>query len=153
MQKIEIENKKRSKIIKLIFLLGSVLALVAAVFVYFEMYKQAVILGGAFMLWLLIFQFADFQYINFTVENKRVTLRYYPVGKFGKKEFSSIEFSFEALHNANVEKTMMGLFSDLVITVKTRRGIAEYPSVSLTALRKEDIHKINHTLQSLLENK
>ena len=151
MQKISIENKKRSKIIKLVFLLGSIIALAAAVFIYFEMYKQGVILGGAFMFWLLAFQFADFQYIHFSLDNNRVVLRFYPIGKFGKKNYSSIEFPFEALHDAYIEKTMMGLFQDLVIVVKTKRGIAEYPAISLSALKKENIELILGSLQQLLK--
>ena len=43
-------------------------------------------------------------------------------------------------------------FADLQIAIKTKRGIAEYPTISLAALSKAEIGQINSALAELLEN-
>ncbi len=148
-----IENNKRTRNIKRIFHLGSLLVIAAGILVYYEMYGAALLTGGGFMLWILFFQFADYQYVSFSDDNNRIVLRYYPVGKFGKKEYSSIDFPVQNLHDMYFEKSMFGLFADLVLVVKTKRGIAEYPSVSFSAVSNEDKRKIEGCLNNLLENK
>jgi hypothetical protein len=40
--------------------------------------------------------------------------------------------------------------SDLVLVVKTKRGIAEYPSVSFTAVPKKDRRKVQDELLTIL---
>lgn len=153
MQIMVVENKKRSDFIKRIFYLGSLFVIAAAILVYYELYGAALISGGGFMLWILFFQFADFQYISYSEKNNRIELKYYSVAKFGKKEYNSIDFPIDALHDAYFEKALLGFVSDLVLVVKTKRGVAEYPSVSFAAVKKEDILKIHDSLQAILDNK
>jgi hypothetical protein len=40
--------------------------------------------------------------------------------------------------------------SDITLVVKTKRGIAEYPSVSLSAVAKSDRQKMFNALDQLL---
>jgi len=65
-----------------------------------------------------------------------------------KKEYESIEFSQKALVGFQVEKAMG--FADLQIAIKTKRGIAEYPSISLAALSKSEIEQIRAALTDIM---
>lgn len=146
-----IDNKKRSINIKRIFYLGSLLVIAAAIFAFFELYGAALISGGIFAVWILFFQFADYQFVEFSNENGQIVIRYYPIAKFGKKKYNTIEFSQQVLHEAKFENGVFGLFADLNLAIKTKRGIAEYPPVSLTAISKYNIDKMEDAFQKLLD--
>jgi hypothetical protein len=77
-------------------------------------------------------------------------LRFYPAVKFGRKDYQTIEFATNLLHEYTIEKSMFGLVNDLTLLVKTKKGVAEYPSISMAALSKSDQVKIEKTLKELL---
>ena len=55
------------------------------------------------------------------------------------------------LHDARFETSLFGLITDLMLVVKTKRGVAEYPSVSLSAVKAADRKKIEEALYRILE--
>lgn len=111
---------------------------------------RALIAGGILIVWFLIFQAIDFQYIHFSSDAGKLTLRFYPAVKFGRKDYQTIEFATSLLHEYTIEKSFFGLVNDLTLLVKTKRGVAEYPSVSMAGLSKSDQLKIENTLKELL---
>lgn len=136
---MELKNKKRVVFLRrLFFLVSLVIALVALALFLKDYTLYAIGTVGVFALWFLFFQVADYQYIEFSDENNKILLRYYKAVRFGKTEFNSIEFPQKLLHNAIFDNSMFGKMTDLTLIISTRRGIAEYPSVSLTALSLEE---------------
>lgn len=127
-----------------------VIALVALVLFLKDYTLYAIGTVGVFALWFLFFQVADYQYIEFSDENNKIQLRYYKAVRFGKTEFHAIEFSQNLLHNAVFENSMFGKMSDLTLTIRTRRGIAEYPSVSLTALSLDERKSMQAALHKII---
>ena len=111
----------------------------------------AILTGAAFFIWFFIFQLFDFHYVEFIYDKAKITLRYYPAVKFGKKEYNSIEFTEDVLHEARFETSFMGLVHDLSLAIKTKRGVAEYPDVSLTAVSGDDRNRISEILNGILE--
>ena len=151
---MRINNKKKVVIIRRIFFLVSVaIAIAALLFFLFDMIDliaDALISFGVFSLWYLYFHVADYQFIEFRNENGRVVLRYYKAVSFGRPRFNEIEFPQNMLRKVFFENSVFGKMSDLTLVVKTKRGAAEYPSVSLTAVNFEDRQKIAHSLNELL---
>ena len=146
-----IENKSRVvKLKRLFFLVSVIIAIVALLLFLLDLIIYAIACIGVFAFWFLYFQVVDYQYIKFSNENDKIVLRYYKAVKFGKPEFNSIEFPQRIIQNAHFENSMFGKMSDLTFIVKTKRGIAEYPSVSLTALTKEDRKRIQNALNEIL---
>ncbi|MBT3385976.1 MAG: hypothetical protein HN778_19470 [Prolixibacteraceae bacterium] len=146
-----INNKKKIAALKRLFYLVSVIiALIALVLFLIDFTIYGILMVGVFALWFLYFQISDYQYIEFSDENNKILLRYYKAVKFGKAEFNSIEFPQKMLQNAIFENSIFGKMSDLSLNVKTKRGIAEYPSVSLTAVSKEDRKRVQIILHEIL---
>jgi len=130
-----ISNKQKTVFLRRLFFLVSLVIALAALALFlldFTLYGIATV--GVFALWFLYFQVADYQFVEFNDTNGKVLLRYYKAVRFGKTSFNSIEFPQPMLYSAHFENSIFGKMSDLTLVVKTRRGIAEYPSVSLTAL-------------------
>jgi hypothetical protein len=153
---MRINNKNRAIKFKRTFFLVSVFIAVAALlFFLFKIIgaiEAALISIGVFSLWYLYFHVADYQFIEFRNENGRVVLRYYKAISFGRPRFNEIEFPQNMLRKAFFENSVFGKMSDLTLVVKTKRGVAEYPSVSLSALKLEDRQKIAESLNELLSN-
>lgn len=146
-----VENRSRVvKLKRLFFLVSVIIAIIALVLFLLDFTLWGIGCVGAFALWFLFFQVADYQYIKFSNENNKILLRYYKAVKFGKSEFSSIEFPQKIIQNAHFENTVFGKMSDLTLIVRTKRGVAEYPSVSLSALTKEERTRIQKALNEIL---
>ncbi|NLB27029.1 MAG: hypothetical protein GX820_10100 [Bacteroidales bacterium] len=146
-----ISNKKRSVKIRRIFFMVSVFIAIGALILFLlDFINYGLIAGGIFAFWYLFFQTADHQYIEFSNENDKIQLRYYKIIRFGKNEFNFIEFPQKILYNAVFENSIFGKMTDLILIVKTQRGIAEYPSVSLTALSQEERRKIKVILFNII---
>ncbi|HAQ19940.1 MAG TPA: hypothetical protein DCR40_12015 [Prolixibacteraceae bacterium] len=148
---MEISNQKRSKKIKRAFnFSGIAVVLIGLIFLWLKMDVAVLITAGVFAAYVGISMYANLCYVYFSTNNGKVLIRYYQVISIMKKEYESIEFAHQALVNFRIERTMG--FSDLHIAIKTKRGIAEYPSVSLAALSKDEIEKINSALSEIRNN-
>lgn len=142
-----ITNKKQTTHLRrLFFLVSLALALAALALFLLDYTPYAIGVVGAFVVWFLFFQFADYQFIEFNDDSSKILLRYYKAVRFGKTNFNSIEFPKPMLHNVHFENSLFGKMTDLTLVIKTRRGIAEYPSVSLTALSKDERKKLQEAL-------
>jgi hypothetical protein len=149
---MEISNQKRSKNIKRTFnLTGIIIVLVGLVFLGLKQDTAVLITAGVFAVYVGIAQFANLCYVYFNTNNGKVIIRYYPVISILKKEYESIEFTHSSLVNFQIEKAMG--FADLTIVIKTKRGIAEYPSISLAAMSKAEINQINSELSEIIRNR
>lgn len=106
---------------------------------------------GAFSLWYLYFHVADYRFIEYRDDNGKIILRYYKIISFGSKSYHSIEFPQEIIQNAHFEDSVFGKLSDITFLVRTKRGIAEYPSVSLSAVPFADRKKMKESLYKILQ--
>jgi hypothetical protein len=148
---MEFSNQKRSKRIKQIFnLIGIAIVAIGLLFLWLKMDIALMVTIGIFMVYVGISVYANLCYISFNTDNGKVLIKYYPIISFLKKEFDSIEFAHQALINFQIEKAMG--FSDLTIAIRTKRGIAEYPTISLAALSKAEIEQIRQALVEIIRN-
>ena len=131
-------------------MISVVIAIAALLFFLFDKVGAALLSVGVFSLWYLYFHVADYQFIEFKNENGRVVLRYYKAISFGQPRFNEIEFPQNMLRKVFFDNSVFGKMSDLTLVVKTKRGAAEYPSVSLSAVNLEDRQKMAQSLNELL---
>jgi hypothetical protein len=131
---------------RLFFLVCLAIVLGALAFFLLDEVLYALVSAVLFALWFLYYQVADYQFIEFSDENEKILLRYYKVIHFGKTNYNSIEFPQHIMYKAQFEDSFFGKMSDLTLIVKTSRGIAEYPTVSLSALSKEQRRKMQEAL-------
>ena len=148
---MKLNNKKRAIKYKRIFFLVSILiALTALVLFLLDYTFYALVSVGVFSLWYLYFHVADYQFIQFSDENNRVVLRFYKAIGFGQPAYHSIEFPQQMLRKVNFENSVFGKLSDISFIVQTKRGIAEYDQVSLSAVALEDRIKIQEALHDII---
>lgn len=148
---MEISNQKRSKQIKRGFNIGGIIiVLTGLVLLWLKNDIGVMIAVGVFVVYVGISQFANLCYVFFSTENGKILIKYYPIITIMKKEYESIEFAQKALVNFRIERAMG--FKDLEIAIRTKRGIAEYPLISLSALSKVEIEQIVDALTEIIRN-
>ncbi|WP_319592186.1 hypothetical protein [uncultured Draconibacterium sp.] len=145
-------TEKVSKIKKIFYLvsIGIALGILALFLLDHVLYALAAL--GFFSLWYLYFHVADYQYIEFSDEDDKIVLNYYKVISFGGKAYNSIEFPKNRLRKVHFENSFFGNLSDLTLIIKTQRGIAEYPTVSLAGLNLADRKRIEESLNSIIQS-
>jgi len=149
---MEISNQKRSKQIKRSFnITGVLIVLIGLISLWMKNDISVMITVGVFVLFVVISQFANLCYIYFSTDNEKIQIKYYPIISIMKKEYESIEFLHKSLVGFKVERALG--FADLQIAIKTKRGIAEYPSISLAALSKTEIEQIKSALSAIMSTK
>lgn len=146
---MEITNQKRSKNIRQVFnYTGIFIVLFILMFLWLKYDTLLWITIGIFAVFIAVSMFANLCHVYFSTNNGKVVIRYYQIISFLKKDYESIEFAHQALVGFKIEKALG--FADLIIAIRTKRGIAEYPSISLAALNKVEIGLINTALSEIM---
>jgi hypothetical protein len=148
---MEISNQKRSKYIKRFFILTGLITIAISQLLLWYKNELAVIITAIFFaLYVVVFLFANFCHVFLSTEDGKVLIKYYPVISFIKRNYKTIEFTHQSLLNFQIEKGLG--FSDLTIAIRTKRGIAEYPPISLAAMSKAEIEQIGSALSEIMRN-
>jgi hypothetical protein len=148
---MEFSNQKRTKKIKRTFnLIGILIVVVGLAFLWLKKDIPFMIMIGIFAAFIGFAQYANLCYISFSTNNGKVLIRYFQVISLLKKNYESIEFPQSALAHFKIEKSMG--FADLDIVIKTKRGMAEYPTISLSALNQSEIEQISQSLTEIIKN-
>jgi len=149
---MRISNRKTATKYKRIFFLVSIVITFVTLALFLLDFTIFGLAGvGVFSLWYLYFHVADYQFIEYSDENGKILLRYFKIISFGSKSYHSIDFPQNIIQNAHFEDSFFGKLSDLTFLVRTQRGIAEYPSVSLSALSFEERKKMQDSLYQILQ--
>ena len=146
------ENSGRIKRINRLFYAGAgLLALGSLLFFLTGKDVAGFVAAAAVVVWFVVFQAIDVQYVRLESDSVKLTLRYYSVARFGKREYHSIEFPLATFYDFRFEKSLFGLVQDLILVVRTKRGIAEYDPVSLAAVTREERQQIESELKMALK--
>lgn len=148
---MEFSNQNRIKKIKRTFNLACViLAVTGLIFLWLKMDTALLITMAVFLVIIGFAQFANLCFIAFSTENGKVAIRYFQAISFLKKKYESVEFPNQTLYTFQIERGLG--FSDLTLVIKTKRGVAEYPSISLAALTQNEIDQIRKALEEIVRN-
>ena len=148
---MEFSNQIRTRKIKRVFNIGGIIIVLAGlILLWLKMDLAVLITAGVFIVYVGISLYPNLCYVYFSTENEKVIIRYYPIITFLKKDYESIEFSKSALFNFKIESAMG--FADLDIVIRTKRGVAEFPTVSLAALSKAEVEQIRQALLEIMKS-
>lgn len=146
---MELSNQNRSRQIKRTFnVTGIIIVLVGLILLWLKQDILVMVTAGVFAVYVGVSIFANLCYVSFSTANEKVLIRYYPILSIMKKKYNSIEFAHNLLVGFQIENTMG--FADLEIAIKTKRGVAEYPTISLSALNKSEVEQIRSTLTEIM---
>ena len=88
----------------------------------------------------------NLNYIIYQESEEKIILMYYPLHPFHHK-FKSIEVPKKSLSHFDLNRKLFGLRPEVTLYQETARGLAKYPSVSISSLSKLNRAKMINSLQ------
>lgn len=150
---MDFSNKNGVKKLRIVLLiLGICWLMVMVVLIFLEMFTGLAILAGLFLVIALSIALLDFQYVKVAVVNNKLIVRYYSVFSVDRI-FQVIEFPVDRLRNVEVNKYFFGLKWNLKLTIRVQKGLADYPSVSLSGIPLRQRSQLVMELMKLIPQK
>ena len=150
---MDFNNSKSVKKLRIIFLVLGVCWLFAvSVLIYLSLFTAGVLLAGSFLLAMLFIAILNFHYVRITVDNEKVIARYYSIFAVDRM-FRMLEFPIGQLYRVEVRKYLLGLKWEVRFTVRVRKGLADYPWISLSAIPFGVRHRLINALNNLVTSR
>jgi hypothetical protein len=101
----------------------------------FERWIYVIFFIVVFGLILIYRNYMNYNYIYFNDESAKIIFRYHRIKMF-ERSYKSIEISKNTFINFEEKIFFFNQRHDIILHQRTNKGIAKYPSVSITALDK-----------------
>ena len=148
-QRTVIKIQLRRFITIIIFTLGALIIMLGGSlqhnFMGITKYQWALIVGVFYALVATIEAILELNYIYFSNTDDKIVLRYFSMGFFNRRKHS-IEIPIDRFSGYILKKSFWGIKKKLVLIQRIKNVDAKYPPVSITALKKEELKRILHTL-------
>ncbi|MCF8361766.1 MAG: hypothetical protein K9G70_03995 [Prolixibacteraceae bacterium] len=147
----QLNNKGRSGIFFILFILSGIVFLgLAFLFVAtnktYELIATILIAVGYFIL----FHKIKPSFFEMLVTERYLQVNFYSVSST-VRNYQSIEMELHHLVGFQVKQSILGLKKTLTLSVQSKYGIADYPPISVSILKKNEIEQVVHVLNKILE--
>jgi hypothetical protein len=89
----------------------------------------------------------NFQYILFSDEGNTIIFRYYTTGLFSGNK-NSVEIEKRTFSGFTVDKGFLGLIQSVTLYQRMKEGVAKYPPIFISALKRKDRETVLESLTS-----
>jgi hypothetical protein len=100
-----------------------------------------------FLLIILLPVILNYQYISYSDEGENIIFRYYSTG-FIPGNKNSVEINKKTFSGFTLEKKFFGLMHSITLYQRLKGGVAKYPPVYISALKREEKARIFKSLNS-----
>jgi hypothetical protein len=148
---MDYSNRKstdRLKMVVAIFGFSYLIALVTLLFL--QKFLLFGLCSALFLTLFILVMIVDFQCIRVFGEAKKIVVRYFPVFAVSRS-YNTIEFPVENLEDIEVKKSMFNMKCSVRFSVKTIKGVADYPPVSFSAVPLKDRRKLVSLFHKICE--
>jgi hypothetical protein len=87
----------------------------------------------------------NYQFISYSDEEEKIVFRYFTAGMVGGKK-NSIEISKRSFTGYKIVKKLFGLKQSIILFQQFKEGVAEYPPIYISALKREQKSKLIKSL-------
>ena len=146
---INLKILQRTSIIVYLILLALAFAAMLIKFPLLGMSRAAwtIIFTVCFMIIMFLPVLMNYQYIYFSDEGDTIIFRYYSAGLFeGKK--NSVEIGKRTFSGFTFDEKFFGLVQSVILYQRLKEGIAKYPPIYISALKRQDKDIIIESLNS-----
>lgn len=148
----QMDNKNRSGNFFAFYISGGILLSAGAVVcVAFKRYDLLIAVSVLSIAYIILLNCIKPSFFELLVTNQRLQVNYYSVASTFRT-YQSIEMELFQLKGFTIERKMAGLKMNLIISVASKFGIADYPPVSLALLSKAEIARVVHVLNEIMNS-
>ncbi len=148
----QLNNKNRSTNVFLLYILSGVLFFGAAFFFVAKSLNVLLIIDIVVaIVYFLLFNSIKPSFFELLVTESSLQVNYYSVAS-SMRSYQSLEIHINQLKDFQIRKRMWGLKKELILSVDSKYGIADYPPVSVVLLSKNELAQIVLLLNKIKEN-
>jgi uncharacterized membrane protein YbhN (UPF0104 family) len=111
-------------------------------------YLLAIFVAAAYIIYAFYETFRNYNYIYFSDESDKIVLRYFSPAMFTSKK-NSIEIPRKEFAGYKLTSFFMRYRENIILFRKSKKGIAKYPPVSITALSNEERYRLLFALNAV----
>jgi hypothetical protein len=153
---MQIDNRKQSSLINIIFSLIIIATLVVLATHYisdtsFCGEEMVIPLWAVLIGILLTYRYGGFEYVSFDFNDDDIDIKYYRLFPFGRK-YNRIIIPNELLGDFKIQKGIGTIFSSLILYQNRGGAMAQYPPVGMAAITKEIRHNLLKELNDIRNN-
>jgi hypothetical protein len=90
-------------------------------------------------------------FFEMLVTDQQIQINFYPIFTVARN-YQSVEMNLYQLKDYQIHRKFLGLKKDLVLSVESRFGLADYPPISISILNNAELLRIKKVLDQILEN-
>ncbi|HNR43227.1 MAG TPA: hypothetical protein PKL65_13425 [Bacteroidales bacterium] len=106
-----------------------------------------VILASCYAFLMFLPMYLNYQYVYFSDEGENIVFRYFNAGIVGGRK-NSVEINKKAFSGYQIEKKLFGLRTSIILYTQLKQGIAKYPPIHISALKRVEREKIMKILNA-----
>lgn len=138
--------------ISIIFYLAFLVLTLAAGIIKFPLLGMGkttwiIILTICFLIIIMIPLIMNYQYIFFSDEGNTIIFRYYTTGLFSGNK-NSVEIEKRTFSGFTLDKGFLGLIQSVTLYQRMKEGVAKYPPIFISGLKRKDKDTILESLTS-----
>ncbi|MGI6338045.1 MAG: hypothetical protein ACOXZV_01535 [Bacteroidales bacterium] len=109
-----------------------------------------ILLVACYVVLLFLPMILNYQYIYFSDDGDKIIFRYYTSGIISGSK-NSVEIDKKTFTYYKVEKRLLGLVQSIILFQRLEEGVAKYPPIYISSLKKEERNKIYRSLNALTQ--
>jgi hypothetical protein len=105
------------------------------------------ILAVLYLIFVFLPMFLNYQYISYSDEEDTIVFRYFTSGIAGGRK-NSVEINKRTFSGFKTESRFFGLIQSITLFQQLKEGVAKYPPIYISALKREEKEKIFRSLKT-----
>lgn len=147
----QLNNKGRSGNFFVLFIFSGIL-FVGAGFLFVAIDQMLALIADIIVAvaYFVIFSKIKPSYFEMLVTESEMQVNYYSVSTT-TRDYQSIVVPINHFRDYTFQKSLMGLKNELILSVDSKYGIADYPPISVSILKEKEIAQITHVFNEMLK--
>lgn len=110
-----------------------------------------IFLVACYIALLLLPVILNYQYIYFSDDGNKIIFRYFTSGIISGSK-NSVEIEKKTFSGYKVGKRFLGLVQSIILFQRLKEGVAKYPPIYISSLKREERNRIYRSLNALAQN-
>jgi len=106
------------------------------------------IICALYVVYVIISYMRDYKFFSYNDESEKLIFRFVSLRPFDNKK-QAIEIQKKYFNGYKINKSVFNFKEDLILIVKTKSGVANYPPISITALSLKQKNLLKNSLNQL----
>jgi hypothetical protein len=149
----QFNNKGRSASFFVLYVVSGILFLATiCLFIFTNMNLPLICTVLIGIIWFIIFYRIKPAYFEFLVTETELQVNFYSVAT-ALKNYQSVLIQLNQLKGFEVKKKMFGYKKELILTIESKFGLADYPPVSVSILKSGELNQVIIILSTIINGK